>query len=238
MTTSKSNILAVVPARSGSKGIQHKNISKIKGTTLLEIAINVGLNCKLVNEVYVSTDSAKYQEIAKRVGAKSLGLRKSSLSDDSAKTVDVAIDLIESLEKKYQYLLLLQPTAPVREPKDIENMIHYMKNNNAADASVSITRIYEPHPHKLKKISKEGYLESFLKGTSSENPRQNLAPVYALNGAMYLIKVDVLLKHKTFFPPKTLPYIMDSNFNIDEEEDLIFLKAMEKSDKIKIWGAD
>ena len=107
MSTSESNILALVPARSGSKGIPHKNISKIKGKTLLELAINVGLNCKLVNEVYVSTDSEEYQEISIRAGAKCPDLRKSSLSGDKAKTVDVAIDLIENLEEKYQYLLLL-----------------------------------------------------------------------------------------------------------------------------------
>ena len=228
-------VLAIIPARSGSKGLPNKNIAKIKGHTLLEIAINVALNCNFVDDVFISTDSLKYEEIAKKAGAKSNGLRKPDLSNDNAKTVDVALDLIESLEKHYDYIVLLQPTSPIREPIDIENMIYDIQNKNA-DAGVSVSKLNEPHPFKLKEISKDGYLEPFIEGKSSETPRQILPDVYALNGAIYIIKVSTLLKEKTFFPKKTIPYVMNININIDTEEDLIFLEAMEKSDKIKIWS--
>ena len=166
------------------------------------------------------------------MGAQSNGLRKPSLSTDEAKTVDVVIDLINSLSKKYDYLVLLQPTSPIREPMDIVNMIYEIENKNG-DACVSVTRLEEPHPFKLKTLTKEGFLEALIDGADSETPRQSLPFVYALNGAIYIIKINALLKYKTFFPPKTLPYFMDSNINIDSEEDLILLKAMEKSDKIR-----
>ena len=228
------NIIAVVPARSGSKGLPNKNIAIVNDMTLLEMAINVGLNCKLITDVFVSTDSNEYIDIAESAGAKSNGLRKSHLSDDNAKSVDVVIDLLESLDTNYEYLVLLQPTSPIREPSDIEKMLNKI-NANHADACVSVSQLIEPHPYKLKLISKEGFLESLMMVEGSEVPRQLLPPVYALNGAIYVIKVEALLRDKTFFPSKTLPYLMKENINIDTEEDLIFLKAMEKLDKITIW---
>ena len=223
-------ILAVVPARSGSKGFPNKNIAKVNGVTLLEIAINVAINCSLITDVYISTDSDEYMGIAERAGAKSKGLRKLHLANDEAKSVDVVIDLLESLDEPYEYLVLLQPTSPIREPSDIEKMLNKITSNQA-DACVSVSPFDEPHPYKLKSISKEGFLEAFMPGESSEVPRQSLPPVYALNGAIYVVSVDTLLRHKTFFPPRTLPYLMKTNINIDSEEDFIFLNAMEKANK-------
>ena len=225
--------LAIIPARAGSKGIPDKNIVKVNGKTLIEIAIKVGLDCSRINDVYISTDSAEYNEIALKAGARSLGLRRTSLSDDNAKTVDVVIDLIQSVKKQYDYLVLLQPSSPVRNAQDICEMM-VMLDRNQGDACVSVTKLDEPHPFKLKSIDEEGFLKPFMDGKDSESPRQSLPAVYALNGAIYIIKVDTLFEYRTFFPPKTLPYFMDLNINIDNEEDLIFLKAMEKLDKIRI----
>ena len=229
------NIVAVVPARSGSKGFPNKNIAKVNGLTLLEIAVNVGVNCSLVTDVYVSTDSNEYIEIAQRAGAKSKGLRESWLASDEAKSIDVVVDLLESLDETYQYVVLLQPTSPIREPRDIEDMVTMMMTSHA-DACVSVSRLDEPHPHKLKLISKAGFLEPFMQGESSEVPRQLLPPVYALNGAIYVVRVEALLKQKTFLPHNTLPFVMKHNINIDSEADLIFLNAMKNADKIKIWS--
>jgi len=230
-------VLAVVPARCGSKGFPNKNLAIINGVTLLEIAINVGLNCVLIDDVYVSTDSNEYLTIAKKFGAKSVGLRHAHLSTDEAKSVDVVIDLIRKLDNKYDYLVLLQPTSPIREPLDIENMIELIEQNNA-DACVSVCHFDEPHPYKLKSISEEGLLVSFIDGSSSEVARQSLPKAYALNGAIYVVRIDALLKQKTFFPIKTLPYVMENNINIDSEEDFVFLEAMQKLNKIKIWDTN
>ena len=96
-------VLGVVPARSGSKGFKDKNIAKVNELTLIEHAVHFGLSCGEIDDVYISTDSNKYLKIALKAGAKSLGLRPFHLALDEAKSVDVVIDLINSLEKKYDY---------------------------------------------------------------------------------------------------------------------------------------
>jgi len=230
-------VLAIVPARCGSKGFPNKNIAKIKDKTLLEIAIKVGNDCDIVDDIYISTDCIEYENIAKKTGAKSLELRGENLANDTAKSIDVVVDLINKLDKEYDYLVLLQPTSPLRTPSDIQNMINLLEKNKA-DACVSVVKIDEPHPYKLKSIDDKGYVKSFLDDTTSEIPRQLLPEVYALNGSIYITKVKTILEDKTFLPKKTVPYIMDTNINIDSEEDFIFLEAMLNKNKIKIWGFD
>jgi len=229
--------VAFVPARSGSKGYPHKNIAKICQKTLLEIAIQVANNTDCIDDVFISTDSSEYEKIGLDAGAKSFGLRSISLSNDTAKSVDVALDFLENLDKKYDFLVLLQPTSPVRSPENISNMIGILKDNDA-DSIVSVSSVLEPHPYKMKRISDDGLLFPLIDNTTSEQTRQSLPPVYALNGAIYIIKIKALLFEKTFFPKKTLPYIMDENYNIDTEEDLIFLKIMHELGKVKIWSLD
>mgnify|MGYP001182511260 CR=1 FL=1 len=194
-------ILAIVPARSGSKGLPNKNLAKIGNKTLLELAIKVGLDCKIIDDVYVSTDCKEHERKALSAGAKSLGLRSKEYATDISNTIDVVIDLIKKLEKKYDFLVLLQPTSPIREPRDIENIIDLIKEKNA-DACVSVTQFEEPHPFKLKSIANDGYIMSFLDGKTSEIPRQLLPKVYALNGAIYVTKVKKIIDEKTFLPKK------------------------------------
>ena len=190
-------ILAIVPARCGSKGFPHKNIAKIGDKTLLELAVNVGLSCDIVDDVYISTDCVEYEQIAIKAGAKSLGLRPEHLATDSAKSIDAIIDVLEKLDMTYDYVILLQPTSPLRRPDDIKNMIQKIIENDS-DASVSVVQLDEPHPYKLKSIDNEGYITPFIDGAISEIPRQLLPKVYALNGALYITKASVILKEKTF----------------------------------------
>ncbi len=226
-------ILAVVPARCGSKGFPNKNIAKIEGKTLLELAVNVGLKCNIIDKVYVSTDCTEYENIAIKAGASSLGLRPKEFASDTAKSIDVIVDILNKIEDKYDYLVLLQPTSPIRKPEDIENMIKLVEENSV-DAAVSVCEFEEPHPYKLKITDEKGLIKPFIEGTTSEVPRQSLPKVYALNGAIYVCKVDVILEDKTFLPKNTLPYKMTQNINIDSEEDFIFLEAMVKKNKVKI----
>ncbi len=230
-------ILAIVPARCGSKGFVNKNIKKIENKTLLELAVKVGIDCPIVNDVYVSTDCKRYEDIALNAGCKSFGLRDESLSSDSSKTVDVVIDVIQKCSTSYDYVVLLQPTSPVRTPQDIENMITLLEENNA-DASVTISSFDEPHPYKLKSISSNGMVAAFINGKTSEIPRQLLPKVFALTGAIYIVRTNTVLENKTLLPKKTIPYIMKDNINIDSEKDFIYLDIMRKLNKVKIWGVD
>ena len=225
--------LAIIPARCGSKGFPNKNIAQIDGKTLIEYAVEVGLECSLIDHVYISTDCENYESIAKKAGAVSLGLRSSELASDSAKSIDVVIDLINKLEESYDYIVLLQPTSPVRTPSDIQHMIELIEDKGV-DASVSVCEFEEPHPYKLKTIDKDGFIKSFIDGTNSEVPRQSLPKVYALNGSIYVTKVKTVLEEKTFLPSNTVAYVMDSNINVDSKEDFIFLEAMLSKGEIKL----
>ncbi|KQS89472.1 MULTISPECIES: cytidylyltransferase domain-containing protein [unclassified Rhizobium] len=218
-------VLAVVPARAGSKGFPNKNIAKIGGVTLLEWAVRVGKDCPLVSDVYVSTDSEAYESIGLAAGAKSAGLRPAHLASDSAKTVDVILDLLDQLPTRYDYVVLLQPTSPIRKAEDIAAMIAKVQEAQA-DAAVSVARLEEPHPHKLKAISDDGFIRPFIEGTSSEVPRQALPPAYLLNGALYVVRTSALQQYRTFLPAKTVAYVMGRGVNVDTPEDFVLLESM------------
>lgn len=218
-------VLAVVPARAGSKGFPNKNIAKIGGVTLLEWAVRVGKDCSLVSDVYVSTDSEAYESIGLAAGAKSAGLRPAHLASDSAKTVDVILDLLDQLPTRYDYVVLLQPTSPIRKAEDIAAMIAKVQEAQA-DAAVSVARLEEPHPHKLKAISDDGFIRPFIEGTSSEVPRQALPPAYLLNGALYVVRTSALQQYRTFLPVKTVAYVMGRGVNVDTAEDFVLLESM------------
>ena len=213
-------VLAIIPARCGSKGFKDKNIAVIENKTLIEWGIEVAKKSKYIDDIYISTDCEKYENIAIKAGAKSLGLRPSYLAEDNTKTKDVILDMLNKLPK-YDIIVLLQPTSPIRTAIQIDEMIELLKDN---DSIVTIQKIDEPHPYKLKKI-KNGYIKSFLENTSSEIARQLLPDVYKLTGAIYVVNYEFFIQKQTWFG-KTLPYIQDISVNIDSELDFIYLKAL------------
>lgn len=221
-----SKVVALIPARAGSKGIRDKNIQTLNNLTLLEYAANVGVGSSQISETYISTDSKEYEAIALAAGCQSLGLRKAELSDDSASSVDVALDFIDSLEETTDILVLLQPTSPVRTSKQLDQCISLISNENC-DAVIAVSKVEEPHPYKLKSIV-DGRLTSFVEGKESSVPRQSLPPVYQLTGSIYVIKCDALRKFKTFNPPNTFPFVVDKFVNIDSELDLKYAEFLAK----------
>ena len=229
------SVLAIIPARSGSKGFKNKNLAKIGKKTLLEIAIQLAIDSNDIEDVYVSTDSEDYAKIALKAGALVPKLRSKHLSGDTIKTIDVVIDLINYINKPYKYLILLQPTAPVRQNKHLEEIMQLLKKNDV-NAVVSAEKLEEPHPEKVKKINNDGFVIPYIQGTSSEIPRQQLPSAYKLNGAIYAIRTNSLIKEKTFLPSSTLAYIMPKGVNIDSEVDYIILKSLLKLDKVIIHG--
>lgn len=211
-------VLAVIPARSGSKGINHKNLLKINDLSLLEHAVIFALGHNSIDEVVVSTDSKEYEQLAVSRGAKSLGLRDAKLSSDTAKSSDVVLDVLERLDHEFDVIVLLQPTSPVRKNSDLDAMLTKL-NAQTADACVSVAAVEEPHPYKLKKINGEGFICSFIEGASSEIPRQQLPPAFKLTGAFYVVKVKSIMSDKSFFPSRTIPHITDEGVNIDNIND-------------------
>lgn len=211
-------IAALIPARKGSKGVPDKNIQILGGKNLIEHAIIAGKESKLISDIWISTDSKEYEKIALLNGAKSFGLRPPMLANDIAKTIDVALNWLDSFDDELpEIIVLLQPTSPLRNGVLIDNVIRTIKNY---DAVITVSLLEEPHPFKLKKIE-DGILKPFIEEANSEVPRQKLPEAYQLTGAVYAIRTKVLMQEKTFFPANTAPFIVDNFINIDTVQDLV-----------------
>lgn len=222
------SLIAVIPARGGSKGIPGKNLYKIAGLSLVEMAIQIGKSCKRVDKVFVSTDHPEIYAIAQQHDCATPSLRPSSLSTDSARTVDVISNLVsEEVIISEDCLVLLQPSSPLRSQVHIDAVCDLLESQwNTADAVVSVCEIDGPHPYKSQ-IIQDGYLQSLL-GQDSTVPRQSLPKTYIPNGAFYLVKVFALLEENTFIPSRSIPYMMSSleSLNLDGPMDLLLLETI------------
>lgn len=217
--------IGLVVARSGSKGFPGKNIALLKGRPMLEYAINTGNASSLLGAVYISTDSKHYESIALGAGAVSFGLRKDELATDDSKTIDVVCDFIRGFAKGIpDYVVLLQPTSPIRTAQQIDECIRL--HQQTGESVVSVAKVEEPHPCKLQKIDGSGVLRPFLEGESSERPRQDLPTAYQLTGAIYVASSTHILKNRSFFSSKTIPYITEKFVNIDSKDDFDYLNYL------------
>ena len=217
-------IVAIIPARSGSKGFVNKNIASIKGISLMERAIKKALDSKIIDYVYISTDSNEYEDIAIKSGALSLGLRPSSLSLDSTTTQEVIINFLENDKvKNVTHIVLLQPTSPIRTVDLVDRAISVSLDTN--QSVVSVAKVEDPHPFKLKKII-NNKLVPFIENTNSEINRQSLPLAYELTGSIYVTTKKNILERNSFFSESTIPIIQENFINIDSEKDFIFFKYL------------
>lgn len=228
MSKIRDDFLVIIPARKGSKRIKNKNRLIIKGKKLIEYSIDAAIKSKFINDIVVSSDDQKILNLSKKYKEITFLKRKKNLSTDNITTTAVIYDLIKnypSLRKKY--IILLQPTSPLRKVKHIDEAIKKLiDKKNKYDSLVSVCRLEEPHPYKIKKIL-NGRLVSFIKGKSSEKSRQELPKAYFLNGAIYIIETSSFMRKKSFFS-KTMPYIMSDKYslNLDTPLDLEYLNIL------------
>lgn len=219
-------ILAVIPARGGSKGIPEKNIVEIEGRPLIDYSISEALKSKYIDRIIVSTESDKISEVSKRCGADVPFLRPQHLAGDDSKTIDVIIDLIGRLSKmgnNYDYVLLLQPTQPLRKAHHIDEAISLVIDNNYKSL-VSVNLVNE-HPILIRTIDSQGKLKNLLELNSTVR-RQDFPSYYKVNGAIYINKIDNDFNENTSLNDNLYPYIMHRDYDIDIDEpfDLEILK--------------
>ncbi len=225
--------VALITARSGSKGFKNKNIAKINNKTLIEYAVASVENSVHIDEVFISTDSKQYENIALMAGAKTQGLRPNFLSTDTAKSIDVVRNFLQKFgNEKPDYVVLLQPTSPQRTVEQIDECIGIHLNMN--QSVVSVSKIDEPHPYKMKLINEMGNITPFVGGASSDVPRQMLPPVYSLTGAIYVASTECILNEGSFFSSMTKPYITPNFTNIDSEDDYLYLKYLVDTGKVSL----
>ncbi len=223
-------ILAIIPARGGSKGIPNKNIIDIGGNPLIKYTIDAALESKMLTHCVVSTDSDAISDVAKSCGAMVPFRRPDNLSDDKALSLPVmqhAVDFMESDQGLlYDIVVMLQPTTPLRQAKDIDNAIKLLFDTNA-DSVISVVDVEGHHPLRMKRVI-DGRLVNYIdQGHEDMRPRQELPPVYIRNGAIYATRRDILMKKDSFTGADSRAYVMpsDRSVNIDTHEDLLLAKS-------------
>lgn len=218
--------LAIIPARGGSKGIPRKNIINVNGRPLIDFTIREALDSKYIDRVIISTDSMEIAEVSRDCGAEVPFLRPQDLATDKSKTVDAVIYTLHELKKmnqNFDYVVLLQPTQPLRKHFHIDEAIELIIKHNS-NSLVSITAVKE-HPILFRTINQAGKLENLIKQNSTVR-RQDFPNFFKVNGAIYINKVNSKLNKNTSFNDNDLPYIMDKKYDLDIDEpfDLEILK--------------
>ena len=226
--------IAIIIARSGSKGLKDKNIILLDNKPLLAYTVEAALKSKCFDEVMVSTDSKKYAEIAKKHGATVPFLRSKTNSMDKTSPWDVVEEVLleyKKMGKEFDTFCLLQPTSPLRDEKDIRNAYKMFKDKKA-NAVVSMCEI-ECSFHLINKLPKSLSMKNFITEKNYNKRRQDIEPYYRFNGALYISKVKTFMKHKNIYNDKCYAYIMDRNksFDIDNELDLKIVEAIMKDKK-------
>ena len=193
-------ILAIIPARSGSKSIKDKNLIKIGGKTLINLAVSKAIKSKLFSRVIVSTDSTKYAREALKCGAEILELRPKKLSGGKITIAMVLKDILEKLNKKREYydnIISIQPTSPFTEIKTLKKIVNVFFKKKASGLA-TISKINDFHPLTAQKIDSNNKLSYLIKpkNYSILFPRQNRPDSYKYTGAVYLRKSENIINYK------------------------------------------
>jgi CMP-N,N'-diacetyllegionaminic acid synthase len=207
--------LAIIPARGGSKRLPRKNILDLCGKPLILWTIEAGLKSKYIDRVIVSSDDKDILNISKNNGAEIIK-RPDELSNDTATTFDVIKHTIENISK-YDYIVLLQPTSPLRSKKHIDDAIELLEKKEA-NAVVSVCEM-EHSPLWSNILDDSLSMKDFLKDEILNKRSQDLEKYYRLNGAIYICQSKKLLEEKSF------AYIMDKRNSIDIDEEIDFKMA-------------
>ncbi|HYA86308.1 MAG TPA: acylneuraminate cytidylyltransferase family protein [Nitrospirota bacterium] len=225
--------IGIIPARGGSKGLPGKNIMMLCGKPLIAWSIEAGLRSKYLDHVMVTTDSEEIADVSKKYGATVPFLRPQELARDYSTTFDAVQHTVEHyrnmLGNTFDYIILLEPTSPLREKDDIDNMIkELVENENHYDSIVSIGEVHE-HPSIMKKVIGNS-LVPFCEELKLTTRRQDNQPAYFPYGVAYIVKTSVLLKEKTFYTSRTTFYKINryQNYEIDDIYDFLAIENIMK----------
>lgn len=219
------NIVAIIPARSGSKSIKDKNIIPYKGKPLIYHSIKTALKSKYINRVIVSTDSNKYKKISMKFGAEVPFLRPKKYSSDNSIDYDYILHASKFLIKNKYYpdiIILLRPSTPNRKIHVVDKGIKFfLKNLKKYDSMRSVSEFSQP-PQKLFMIDKDrlkGFFDKILTGEYHSLPRQKYPKTYLPNGYIDIFKPNFFLKNKLLYG-KICPFITKETLDIDYKKDL------------------
>ena len=229
------NILAIVPARGGSKGIPGKNMVDLNGKPLMQYTFDAAKESKYIDRILLSTDDEKFAEFGRSQGIE-VEMRPEELATDTAVMKDVINYHLDRLaEKGYtpDIFILLQPTSPLRTAQHIDDALKLLIEDETADAIVSVMDM--PHqylPMKIMKMDDSGALKFYQEDGEKYTTRQALPHLYARNGAaIYAVYTDVYRKTGSLYGTRCLPYVMEEedSVDIDKPFDLFLAECILKS---------
>lgn len=227
-------ILAIIPARGGSKGLPNKNIKLLNGKPLIAWTILKAINSKYIDEVFVTTDSKEIAAVSEEFGVKVPFLRPDELASDTASSMDVVEHVISHYKSQsvfFDYIVLLEPTSPLRKDDDLDNAIKLCILDESADGIISVGEVHMEHPMIIKKISKNNRITSYIENVKKITQRQQADKAYFPYGVIYMIKCEVFEKQKLFYTNNIIPYFIErwQNYEVDDIYDFIAIEAILKN---------
>jgi len=218
-------VLALIPARGGSKGLPRKNILEVAGKPLIAWSIDAAKRSRYIDRIVLSSEDSEIIDVAKKWGCNVPFIRPENLATDESSTIDVVLHAMKHLPN-YDLLVLLQPTSPLRIATDIDACIEIcVQDKIKTCASVTET---EKSPYWMYFLDEKGGMQPIMGNEKTPQRRQDAPPVFVLNGAVYVAHYEWLLKHKMFVNSETIAYPMPKirSLDIDTKADLILLNSI------------
>lgn len=232
-------VLAIITARGGSKGLPKKNIKPLNEKPLIGWTLEQAKNCPYIDEIFVSTDCKEIAAVCEDFGVNVPFLRPDELAVDTSSSMDVVEHVVNSLEKEnktFDYILLLEPTSPLRKKDDLKNAIEKVINNKNADGIISLGEVHMEHPMIIKKVTEDEKIVPYIEDVKKITQRQQADKAYFPYGVVYMVKTSVFREKKMFYTDNVIPYFIErwQNYEIDDIYDFLCIEAILKEKRGEI----
>jgi CMP-N-acetylneuraminic acid synthetase len=224
-------VLGIIPARGGSKSVLHKNIALLRGKPMLAYAIEAAQGSQRLSHFVVSSEDPEIITMARQYGAPAPFERPAELATDEAPTLPVVQHAIREMERRegltFDYVVLLQPTTPMRLAADIDAAVDKLIATKA-DSVVSVVDVGAYHPARMRQIIDDRLVELPIREPKEMLRRQDLSPIYIRNGAIYAVRRDVAILQNSMIGQVSRPYIMpeERSINVDSKLDFLLVEIL------------
>lgn len=217
-------ILAIIPARGGSKRLPRKNVLNLANKPLIAWSIESAKNSKYIDKLILSSDDEEIIHVAKKFGCEVPFVRPKELAQDETRSIDVVLHTLKTLKENYDYVILLQPTSPLRTTKDIDKAIEFYFEKEATSV-IGVCEM-EHSPLWANTLDETMSMENFLDDKYNNSRSQDLPTFYRINGAFYMSTVDSIVKNETFFVKENIfAFLMSQEHSVDIDTKLDFIVA-------------
>lgn len=229
-------VLGIIPARGGSKTLPRKNIKLLAGKPLIAWTIEEAQKSQYIDRLIISSEDLEIIQVAKEWGGEVPFVRPKELAEDETPGIDPVIHALNNIGENFEYVVLLQPTSPLRTVADIDGGIRCCLSHEAP-VCVSVS-LADKSPYWMYTLNAQQKMRVLLPSVKLIDRRQNLPPVYVLNGAVYVAQSTYLMKAKSFMTEETVAYIMpaERSWDIDDEMDFVICELFKERTESKTVG--